>query len=925
MGASSTSSPSGSGGSIFGRERELAHLDSLVSGLPEHGAALLVRGEAGIGKSALLAAASQRAAAAGMRVLRATGVQSEAELPFAGLHQLLLPLLSGLDKLPSRQREALLAAFGMSEMLDAPDRFLIGLAVLELLSDAAEYAPVLVLADDAQWLDPATAGVLGFVARRVGHEPVGLLLAVRVGEADPFGGAGLPELHLGGLAGGDAEALLAAQERDLAPEVRGRLLDEAAGNPLALVELPMSLSPEELKGTSPLPTPLPLTTQLEQAFTAQAGALPTSAQALLLLAAAADGESTLSEVLEAAKVMGGEPSTAAELEPAISVRLVQLDRTKVMFRHPLVRSAVYQKASLSDRRSAHAALAGVLSEQPDRQAWQRASALAGPDEGVAEALEAAAERARRRGAFGTTIRALERSAQLSEGGGRKGQRLLRAAELAFETGRRELARRLLMEAQRQGLSAAERQRIFFMRVWFGEETPSDVSDFGGIVGAAERVARAGDSVTATNLLLLAASQCYASFADTELANHILQVSDGLGFERDDPKLLFIRALTAPDHYGPEIINTLARIPLGGGGDAEASRLLGTAALVVGDFDSAISMLSAAERVLRTQGRGAVLTEVLPIRAFANRYSERWDLAASDADEGRRLAEENGKPDSKALASAAAAHLAAVRGDEKRAEALAVEIESFALPRRLRAYLIHVQWARGLAALGSGRYDEAYEQLIRLFRPEDPTWHQSTRHMVIGDLSEAARYTGHVDETRALLIETEAAFTRTSWPDAHVTADFARAMLAGDNEAERLFEEALASVSSRRPFVRARLQLAYGTWLRRERRVVDSRAPLRAAREGFDALGATAWAERARQELRASGVGSRPRARNAFEDLTPQELQIARLAASGLSNREIGERLFLSHRTVGVHLYRAFPKLGVTSRGQLRSVLDSTLR
>lgn len=565
----------------------------------------------------------------------------------------------------------------------------------------------------------------------------------------------------------------------------------------------------------------------------------------------------------------------------------------------------------------------MLDDQPDRQVWHRAADLVGPDETVAIALEEAAERARLRGAIGTAIGALQRSVGLSDDRTLKEQRLLQAAGLAFETGRRDLARQLLSEAQRLDLTAASRQQIFFMRVWFGEETPSDVSDFGGIVDAAERVARAGDPMTAANLLLLAAAQCYASFAGAELANHILQVSGELGFERDDPKLLFIRALTAPEHYGPEIIDTLARMPLGGSDDAEAPRLLGNAALVVGDFDSAISMLSATERVLRAQGRGAVLTEVLPIRAFANRYSERWDMVASDADEGRRLAEENGQPASKALALAAAAHVAAVHGDEKRAEALAVEIESFALPRRLRAYLIHVQWARGLAALGSGRYDEAYEQLIRPFRPEDPTWHHSIRHMIIGDLSEAARYTGHVDEARALLIESEVAFTRTAWPDGHVTVGFARAMLASDDEAGDFFEHALDAERSRRPFLRARLQLAYGAWLRRGRRVIESRAPLRAAREGFDALGAAAWAEQARQELRASGVGSRPRERAAVDDLTTQELQIARLAASGLSNRDIGQQLFLSHRTVGAHLYRAFPKLGIASRGQLRDVLDPT--
>lgn len=341
----SSTSPGGSSRSIFGREWELARLDDLVDGLPQRGAAVVVRGEAGIGKSALLTEASQRAMNAGMRVLRTTGVQSEAALPFAGLHQLLLPLLDGVDRLPAPQRTALLAAFGMTQTLEAPDRFLIGLAVLELLSDAAEQAPVVVVADDAQWLDPSTAGVLSFVARRIEYEPVGLLLAIRSGEADPFADGGPTELALGGLSDRAARELLAAQKRALAPEVRRGLMAEAAGNPLALIELPLPLSAEELAGGAPLPFPLPLTMRLERAFAAQGVALPAATRNLLLIASADDGGGSLGEILEATRAMAGEGPTAEDLAPAVSARLVDLDGGRVVFRHPLVRSAIHQAAS----------------------------------------------------------------------------------------------------------------------------------------------------------------------------------------------------------------------------------------------------------------------------------------------------------------------------------------------------------------------------------------------------------------------------------------------------------------------------------------------------------------------------------------------------------------------------------------------------
>ena len=312
------------------------------------------------------------------------------------------------------------------------------------------------------------------------------------------------------------------------------------------------------------------------------------------------------------------------------------------------------------------------------------------------------------------------------------------------------------------------------------------------------------------------------------------------------------------------------------------------------------------------------------RAWAYAHLGRWDLVAPDAEEAVRLTEETGQQAPAARARVVKAMLAGVRGEAEEAEVLAAEVERVMLPKGMNAVLVDVQLARGLTALGIGHYADAYEHLIRSFERRDPAWHEIKRCWAIGDLAEAARHSGHLEEARALLPEMEAILSETRPPRLRVALEYARPLLAEDEEAEDLFRAALDADLAAWPFARARLELSFGTWLRRQRRVAESRVPLRAARDAFDALGALPWAERARHELRGAGVTSRPRERGAMDELTPQELQIARMAASGLSNREIGQQLYMSHRTVGAHLYHIFPKLGVTSRGQIRDALDSAL-
>lgn len=481
---------------IFGRERELAQLNELVESLPERGDALLVRGEPGIGKSALLVVAGRLAEAAGMRLLRTTGVQSEAQLPFAALHQLVLPVLDRIDRLPAPQRTALLAAFGMTEDAEAPDRFLIALAVLELLSDTAEHAPLLVVVDDAQWLDQSSAGVLGFVARRVEHEPVGVLLAIRDGVETLFDDAGLPEIRLGGLEEEAARELLEVHGRRLAPIVRGQLLEQSAGNPLALVELPILLSEDALRGVSALPELLPLTERLERAFGARVFGLPPPTRTLLLVAALNDGESLL-ETLDTASGLVGRDLTVEHAAPAATAQLVEMDGTGLRFRHPLVRTAVYQAANMSERHAAHAALAEMLAGRPDRSVWHRAASTIGPDEEVASELEAASTRARRRGATIVAVAALERAG-----------RFVRAAELAFELGRHDDVVRFLDGTESLALESEDRIRLLWLREMLEDHLWSRATRVEDSVALAEQMQRDGSPDRALAFLTTAALKCW---------------------------------------------------------------------------------------------------------------------------------------------------------------------------------------------------------------------------------------------------------------------------------------------------------------------------------------------------------------------------------------------------------------------------------
>jgi DNA-binding CsgD family transcriptional regulator len=901
---------------LYGRESEVGALNELIDGIDVRGGAVVVRGEAGIGKSSLLEEASRRASAQGMVVLRTNGARSEAHLPFAGLHQLLQPLLADLHKLPSRQRAALEAAFGMADGA-APDLYLIALATLDLLGDVAERTPLLLIAEDAHWLDRSTSEVLAFVARRVTMERVLLLVAVREGGENAFEKAGLDEMLLPPLDDASAGELLDSNAPGLAPTVRERVLEEAAGNPLALIELPAELESRSGVGTM-LPDRLPLSARLEGAFAARLPELPQATRTLLLVVAA-DGEASLAEVLNATAIVEGAAVGTDALSPAISARLAEVDKVQARFRHPLVRDAVYQSASVQDRQAAHAALAGVLADQPGRSVWHRAAMTIGEDEGVALELEEVAEDARRRGAIATAVAALERAAQLSGNPERTAGRLLRAAELAVELGRFDVAARLVREAEPRPLAPLDRGRLEWIRVMCDPGPPGEATRMRSLVETASSVGVAGDTALSLRLLWAAATSGFWADRQNELSEQIVAFAEGLPVGDDDPWLLAVLAYAAPIERGEVVVDRVSHI-VPDPAEPDAMWLISAAAATVGAFDLAEGFATASVAGLRERGRLGALAQALVLRAWSEIHIGRWDVAMPDAEEADRLAHETGQPIWRGGAHVALSILAGLRGEEAAAEALAARAERVGLQFGARAVLSVVQLARGFTALGAGRHEDAYAQLRRMFNPSDPAYHRMESSWAIGNLAEAAVHSGHADEVRALMGDLEELAKRTPSPWLHVAMRHARSLLADDAAAEAFFQAGLEADLTRWPFDRARLLLAYGAWLRRHRRVAESRVSLRAAREGFDALGVVSWGERARQELRASGEASRARTLGARDQLTPQELQIARMAAEALTNREIGQKLYLSHRTVGAHLRSIFPKLGVASRRHLSAAL-----
>jgi DNA-binding CsgD family transcriptional regulator len=903
---------------VVGREVELDRLDRLVDGAVEHGGALLVIGDPGIGKSTLLRAAADHGGAAGFLVLGTTGVESEAALPYAGLYALLRPALDGLDALPPAQRDALSKAFGIV-VGSTPEPFLVALATLNLLADLAMSRPLFVGVDDVQWLDGPTQAALAFVARRVSGDPIVVVGTTRRGFSGPFHAAGLEELDVAELSESAAREVLETTSVGLSRTALDEILCAALGNPLALVELPRAWLASD---SSVSAETLPLTARLERAFAGRLSELaPETRDAVLI--AAIDSVDDLAEILAATSVLGSTEATVDALEPPELAGLVQLDDRHVQFRHPLVRSAVLQSETLARRHAAHTALADVLTDDPYRRTWHRAHAVTGPDDNVADDLQETHRAALQRGSVSSAVWALERSAQLTTDPARRSHRLLLAAEYAFSLGRRDKVDQLLEEASQLPLSDLDRARMEWLREIFDDGVPSDAGRVFELCAVAKRSADAGDTDLALNLLHAAALRCGWSDTGPSPRTRVVAVLDGLPHLEDDPRYVAALALAEPFLQGARVMDRLARVVIESVTHADALWLFGQSAHLVGDAVRALDFLIRAETKLREEGRLGVLSQVLTLEIAQHVELGSWDVVESTEAEARSVAQETGQSLWTTGIMVLEALTASLRGDNERAQALAGQVEQFAKSRRLNLFLTVVQLARGYGWMAAGRYPEAFDALVRIFDPADPSYHAVERSRGLMFLAEAAVRADRVAQARAIVAELEQAALVTPSPTLHVQLSYARAVLADDADAESLYLAALSQDLVRRPWARAQLELAYGSWLRRQRRVAESRSLLRAASATFSAIGATMWAEQARAELRAAGERTLVSPESAHELLSPQEMQIARLAAEGLSNREIGGRLFLSHRTVGSHLYRIFPKLGITSRSQLAMRLAST--
>jgi len=879
---------------------------------------IVMRGEAGVGKTALMGYLVDQAA--GCRLVRVAGVESEMELAFAGLHQLCVPMLDGLDGLPGPQRDALRVAFGMQDGA-APDRFLVALAVLSLLAAAAEVEPLVCLIDDAQWLDGASAQALAFVARRLLAERIAMVFAVRE-PSDTRELAGLPELAVAGLPDDDARSLLAsAMPGRLDERVRDQIVAETRGNPLALLELPRGLTPAELAGGFALPDARPLANRVEETFVQRVRALPHETQRLLLVAAA-EPVGDVSLLWRAAEQLGIRGSAG---RPAEEAALIELG-IRVRFRHPLVRSAAYRAADFRDRQEVHRALADAIDPEtdPDRRAWHRAQAAFEPDEAVASELERSADRAQARGGAAAAAAFLARAAELTPDPARRGKRAVAAAQAKFDAAASDAALELLATAELAPLDELERARLERLRaeIVFARTRGSDAP---GLLLAAARRQEPLDAAMAreTHLEATAAAMyagrlghrpgvreaaeaARAAPAAPTPARAIDLLLDGLatrftegyaaavpplrealeafrdvdGLTAGDGRWLWLACRLAPDLWDDELWYALATLGLRLARDTGTLRVLPIAATYraalhvhAGAFGDASSLIEEAEAIIQATGMAPLKYASLMLAAWRGDEAEAFDLF----EPARREATARG-------------------------EGMGLGV---------------LEWATALLYNGHGRYADALAVAQPGLEQDDDRLYAWTLVEVI----EAGARSGATDAASAALdrlsVRTQA--SGTDW--ALGIEAGSRALLSDAQHAEPLYREAVERLACSRGVVHlARERLLYGEWLRRENRRVDAREQLRAAYDDFDRIGAEGFAERARGELLATGETAPRRTVETRDVLTPQEAQIARMASDRQTNPEIAAKLFISPRTVEYHLRKVFTKLEISSRKELRGAL-----
>ncbi|GGM37716.1 AAA family ATPase [Dactylosporangium sucinum] len=906
------------GRSLVGRDQDVALVRSFVDAAAVRGGSLVIVGDAGVGKSVLIADAAGYAATIGAQVIWAVGIEHDANVSFSGLSQVLSPLLDGLDGLDEGHRSALRGALGLSTSTSAADRMAISNAALQLLIRAAQDGPILLVVDDMPWLDPISAQILAFLARRASGHRLGVLASARTGEPTAFDTSQLRTHELGPLSHDAASALLDSRYPALPPRPRQRLLAEAQGNPLALLELPIALASH---GTAALAPVLPLTGRLQQVFAARIAAVPRSTRDALLLAVL-DGTGDLA-------VLGEPPRAAEALAPAVHVLLVTVDVAAAVltFRHPLIRSAIVGQATEGERRRAHQRLAEHHAENLQRRAWHLAEASTGPNETTAALLQRVAHINLFRGDAVRAISELLRAADLSPDGTDRSPRLAEAAYLgAIVTGDLRDVPALLDAARRAD--------------------PEHHGSLAGAVAGAYHLLNETGDVDSAHRLLTGAINAVADSADAhnktliEALYTLLMVCFFAG-----------RADLWPDFHGA-VARLKPRVP------RLLSILAGTfsdpargALPVLDRLDAAIAALpreNSPARIVRTaiagsyldrighcreplwravrHGRegGAITSAIEALALLGNDayFAGRWDEVQTLTAECLELCRTHNYRLLRLPGLFLQALVAAARGDDAGRRAVQ-EMTRWAAPRRVGVVAWYAWHVRTLAALSQGEFDEAYRCATMVSPAGRLAAHTPNALWLIMELVEAAARTGRLADARAHVAAADAARIGDLSPRLALTAAGARAMAADDASFPPLFDRALALPGADRwPFDLARLRLAYGERLRRTRASAAARPHLRAAADLFDQLQARPWSQRAIGELRAAGAHhDHPAATPPSSALTPQQDQIARLAATGLTNKQIGERLFLSARTVGYHLHQIFPKLGVTSRAGLRDALD----
>ncbi|QFR03056.1 AAA family ATPase [Streptomyces phaeolivaceus] len=892
---------------MIGRDEELRTLRRvLADATAGHGGALLVHGTAGVGKSALLRTIGAEAEGSGFRVLSASGVESELWLPFAALQLLLQPAADGIENLPDPHRLTLSDALSATET--EPQLFRVGMAVLELLADAADRQPLLLLVDDVQWADSSSRDVLRFVARRPRDLPIAIIVASRIHYPESNSLSAYPDLLLEPLGRTAAAELLDLGAPGLPAPVRALVLERAAGNPLALVELPKAV-----KGLPMEPDDLPLPQRLEEAFAARTDTVSRQCRTFLL-ALAAEPNAPLDRLLRASSRLSGSTASVDTLQEAVDAGLVTLIGRTLEFRHPLMRSAIHTRATVADRLGVHRALAEVMDDMPERQLVHPAAATLGPDEELAARLERFADVSQARGKVAAAVPALRRAADLVHDTQRRTGILIRAVELASEINDRVHTQLLLDRADPRELGPLERARLMVVSDKAAFDPGEPHRRIREMVTTAAGAFDAGGADTAESLLWWAAARCFFQDGDATVRAETAAELARWNPDPDDPHVLTVRAYTEPYRQGAEVLARLDAIEP----DARDGRILhflGSGAMVLGDTGRAVRHLSAAAGVRRSQGRLGLLARSLA-GSWPRAYLGQLDRAREESGEGLALAEETGERIVWLGLKATGGLVAALRGETEAAARTIRELRAHPLFPGMPFATVMAQQVDGLLALFDGRTTEAYDLLARAFDPADPHYHSVSRWLLAPDLADAAVAADAVPEARELFAELPALARRLPSEMMVVAHAYTDAVLAPDDTAEERYAAALAALPVGWTLSRARLRLHHGRRLRRRRRNVDARNPLRAARDAFDQIGAQPWAEPAREQLRAAGGSSRRRHANTAEQLSAQEMQIAVLASQGLSNREIGRRLFISHRTVGAHLYRIYPRLGITSRGKL---------